>query len=235
MGSTGKSSSTTPLDQPLYAREWVHEDGYWDEYAGFRDWREPFDGYVMKYDFADQVRMFEDNVVATKAQIDAFDDYARGIDSDKKVQFGIDNKIDDVIKNSTKLHLHNATLFRGGNLSDQEFADLQKGKLGSMFDGFTSWSLQEAVAHMYAQGSDGMVFGNRAPTGHRVVFVETGTNDAMAMPYASQDEALRSSDRKYTITKIIPESKYKKIHDPFSGNSGFDEPVTYVYVKSRGK
>ena len=235
MGSVGKSSNSTPVNQPLYALEWVHEDGYWDEYGGFRDWREPFDGYVMKYSLTDQVRMFEDNVAATRAQIDALEDYARGIDSDEKVQFGIDNKIDDVIKNSKSLHLRNATIFRGGNLSDQEFADLQKGKLGSMFDGFTSWSLREDVAHMYAEGSDGMVFGNRAPTGHRVIFVETGTNDAMALPHASQHEALRSSDRKYTITRIIPESKYKKVSDPFSSpHSGFDEPVTYVYVKSRG-
>lgn len=237
MGSTGKSSSMTPLDQPLFAQEWVHEDGYWDDYGGGdREWREGFDGYVAKYSAYEQREMFENMVNATSEQIQALQDYARGLDDNNKVQFGIDNGIDDIIKNSTNLHLHDATLFRGGNLSDQEFADLQKGKLGSMFDGFTSWSLREDVAHMYAQGDNGEVFGGRPASGHRVIFVETNTNDAMALPYASaHDEGLRSSDRKYTITKIIPESKYKKIRDPFSGNSGYDEPVTYVYVKSRGK
>ena len=63
---------------------------------------------------------------------------------------------------------------------------------------------------------------------------EENTNDSMAFPYASIDETLRSNNRSYSITKIIPESRYEKVKDIYSAKySGYDEPVTYVYVKSK--
>ena len=72
--------------------------------------------------------------------------------------------------------------------------------------------------------------------GHKVIFIEEHTNDSMALPFApAHNESLRSS-RAYTITKIVPKSQYKKVGDIYSSKgSGFNEPVTYIYVTSKKK
>lgn len=185
----------------------------------------------------EQVSIFEKTIEATPTQLKALKQYGWGT-YDDKVAFAKKHDLEQLIDNNVSLHLGGAKLFRGGYVDDKEYDALLNGKNTNMLKGVTSWSLREDVAHMYAQGDPytGEVFGGRkAEGGHRVIFVEDKTNDSLPLPYTyPHAEALRSN-RNYTITKIIKESEYSgKETDGgrSAAHSGFDEPVTYIYVKS---
>ena len=244
-----KSEKITPVDESIYAQTKRHVDGFWEDlsYAGLPDeWHDPYDTIVPKYSEEEQIEMFNRDVVATNAQKKALQDYTRGhYVSEKNGKENLTEKYNfsKIIEDSKKLHLGNATLFRGGDISENDYQKLLKGDANiDYLKGVTSWSLREDVAHMYAQGdiSTGGTYrkmlGDNSQ-GHRVIFIEENTNDSMALPFASaHDESLRSKNRSYSISKIIPESEYKGITT--SRNTAyraFDEPVTYVFVKSTHK
>ena len=188
---------------------------------------------------AEQAKIFEQKLDATKEQLKALRHYAYGsYNKVGKEQFAKDNQLEDLIDRNVELHLGGAKLFRGGYVTDEEYNNILNNKQTSMLNGLTSWSLREDVAHMYAQGDNntGEIFGGRkAENGHRVIFIEDKTDDSLPLPYtAPQSEALRSS-RDYTVTKIVKESDYKGKEDDggrSAKHSNFDKPVTYVYVRS---
>ena len=245
MGSTGKSSNAvTPIEQSIYGQHEETTEGYWEDTSyfrpGTREWHEPWTGRVDNMSYEEQMDFYNSNVVATDTQKNALDAYAMGTyQSVGKDAFARQYDLADVIDKSTKLHLGNATLYRGADLTDKEFNDLTSGKSIDYLSGVTSWSVREDVAHMYAQGDNytgetyRTMYGGAPGEGHKVVFIEKNTNDSMALPSTSLAESLRSP-REYRVTKIVPLYQYKKVNDPYSAkNSGYDEPVTYVYVTSK--
>ena len=235
------------VENSMYGMHKEHIDGWWEDTSyiepGTKEWHEGYDAYVQNYEPAQQREIFHKGVKASKEQLKALENYAQG--TYHEYENGKDNLVEkynfsEIIENSKDLHLGNATLFRGADLTEKEYNELISGKSQPYLNGVTSWSLREDVAHMYAQGDPftGETYRTmHGDTGksHKVIFIEENTDDAMALPYApAHNEALRSKNRKYTITKIIPESKYKKVTDIYSAaNSGFDAPVTYIYVKSK--
>lgn len=197
---------------------------------------------VRDYDEASQIHLWNERINATPEQKEALKEYAVGQyqseDEGSKARLAEKYKLSDVIEKNEDLHVSNATLYRGADLSDKDYQSILSGNANiGYFKGLTSWSLGEDVAHMYAQGDSNYgqtyrsMHGDNSQ-GHRVVFIETGTNDAMALPHSSQEEVLRSERRAYTIEKVIPEEKYEQIPTRGGYMGYYKEPVTYVYVKS---
>ena len=197
---------------------------------------------VRDYDDASQIHLWNESINATPEQKEALKEYAVGTyqseSEGSKARLAEKNNLSDVIEKNTDLHVTNATLYRGADLSDKDYKTILSGNANiGYFKGMTSWSLGEDVAHMYAQGDSNYGKTYRAShgddsQGHRVVFIEKGTNDAMALPHSSQEEVLRSARRAYTIEKVIPEDKYEQIPTRGGYMGYYKEPVTYVYVKS---
>lgn len=244
-----KTKLNKSVNDSMYGVHLEHSDGYWEDTSyiepGTKEWHEGYDAYVPNYDEQQQLDLFHRGVKASKEQLQALKDYAAGTYHSKsasKDTFVDKYDFSGIIENSKDLHLGGATLFRGADLTDQEYSDLVNGKSNPYLSGVTSWSLREDVAHMYAEGDNisGTTYRtlhNKGGKSNRVIFVEQDTDDAMAFPYATaHNEALRSKNREYVVTKIVPESQYSKIKDIYSSkHSGFDKPVTYVYVKSKKK